>query len=323
MSGGTTFDTELASTTIDRYISLQVKDQVFDEHTLLGWIERKVGIDRISGGHNVLITVGTAEDTTGGSYSGYDTFDTTPSEALTNAVSGWKSYQQPITASYDEIARNSSPEGKIKIWKVRSDRALKSLRSKLNAHAHAASVGNSGKNIQGIGLLVDSAGTVQNIDRSTSTYWQANETAVSAALAIDGSTGMRRMHTLCSTGSGDMSVPDGIMTDSDEYEAYEALLAPDIRFTSRTQGDGSFSGLAYRGAPIMWDADNVSGVMYFLNSETFEFYIDPERDFVTTEIARAMNGTLNQDAWSAQILWRGELVINEPRRNGKLTGLTD
>ena len=63
--------------------------------------------------------------------------------------------------------------------------------------------------------------------------------------------------------------------------------------------------------------------MYFLRAEAFSAWIHPDRDFMTTEIARAENGTLQQDAWVAHILVWPELAINEPRRTGKLTGLTD
>lgn len=324
MSGGTSFDTDFATLTVDRYIRKMVTDQVFNERGLLGWIERKVGMDRVSGGDNILIPINTAENTAGGSYSGYDTFDTTPVESLTNAVAGWKQYQKPIVGNAFEILRNNrTPEGVINMWAEKARLALDSLKADLNSHAFAGTVGNSGKNIQGLGLLVDSAGNVEGIDRASATYWQANETAVSGVLTIDGANGMLRMYTSCSTGSGDSSVPDGIITDSDEYEAYENILAPDIRHTARTNGDGTFSGLSFKGAPLMWDADCTAGVMFFLNSKTFDFYVHPDRDFMTTEIARADNGTLNQDAWVANILVWPELVINEPRRNGKLTGLTD
>ena len=324
MAGGTTFDTDLATTTVDKYVRLAVADQIFTDHGFLRWVEEKVGVERLAGGDNLLIPLRTAEDAGGGSYSGYDTFDTTPSESLTNAVARWKEYQQQIVANaFDVLRNNRTPEGILNMWTLKAEEALQSMRSKLNTHAQAASVGNSGKNIQGIGLLVDSAGTVQGINRSTATYWQANEVAVSGALAIDTSVGLLRTFLNCGTGSGDKSLPDLILTDQDEYEAYEALLAPDIRHTSRTMGDGTFSGLAFKGAPFMYDRDAIAGVLYMLNSKSFGFAIHPDRDFMTTEIAQAKNGTLQQDAWIAHILAWPELFIMEPRRDGKLTGLTD
>lgn len=322
MSGGTTFNTDFAVATTDKYLSLTVRDQIFDKHGLLGWIEDRVGFDRLSGGDNILIPIGTAVDTNGSSYSGYDTFDTDPSDTLGMVVYGWKSYEQPVVAQAREVLRNTSEERKINMWMAKVDVATRSLRDKLNQHAFASSVGNSGKNIQGIGLLVDSAGTVGGLNRSTATYWQANETAVSGALVIDTSVGMLRMFNNCSTGSGDSSTPNAIWTTQSIYEAYENLLAPDIRHTSRQTGDGTFSGLAFKGVPLAWDADCASGEMYFLRAEAFSAWIHPERDFMHTEIAKADNGTLHQDAWVMHILVWPELAINEPRRTGKLTGIT-
>ena len=323
MAGGTTFDTDFATATADKYIAASVRDQIFNEAGLLGWLERKVGVDRVSGGDNILVPINTAKNSQGSSYSGYDTFDTDPQDTLTNAVFSWKQYQKPIVAQTFEVFRNSGTEQKVNMWAEKAKLALRSLRDDLNIDAFAASVGNSGKNIQGIGLLVDSGGTVGGINRSTATYWQANETAASGALAIDTSVGMLRMFNNCATGSGDSATPDAIWTDQDEYEAYQNLLSPDIRYTSRQQGDGTFSGLAFNGAPLMWDAACTAGVMFFLNSRSFGMHIHPQRDFKVTEIAKADNGTLNQDAWVSHILVWPELWIAEPRRNGKLTGLTD
>ena len=322
MSGGVSFNTHFAVATTDKYLSLTVRDQIFDKHGLFGWIENSVGFDRLSGGDNILIPIGTAIDTNGGSYTGYDTFDTDPADTLGMAVYGWKSYEQPVVAQAREVLRNASEERKINMWMAKVDIATRSLRDRLNQHAFASSVGNSGKNIQGIGLLVDSAGTVGGLNRTTATYWQANETAVSGALTIDTSVGMLRMFNNCSTGSGESSTPNAIWTTQSIYEAYENLLAPDIRHTSRQTGDGTFSGLAFKGVPLAWDADCASGEMYFLRSESFSAWIHPERDFMHTEIAKADNGTLHQDAWVMHILVWPELAINEPRRNGKLTGIT-
>ena len=322
MSGGTTFDTDFAVATTDKYLTKTVRDQAFDDHGILGWIERKVGLDRLGGGDNILVPLGTAIDTNGGSYSGYDTFDMDPSDTLAMAYYTWKQYQQPVVASAFEVHRNTAAERQIDMWMNKVDIAVRSLRDKLNQHAFASSVGNSGKNIQGIGLLVDSAGTVGGLNRTTATYWQANETAVSGALAIDTSVGMLRMYNNCSTGSGDSATPDAIWTTQSIFEAYENLLAPDIRHTSRTTGDGSFSGLSYKGIPLAWDADCTSGEMYFLRSSTFSGWIHPSRDWLHTEIAKAENGTLHQDALIQHILLWMELAIVEPRRNGKLTGIT-
>lgn len=321
MAGGTTWNTDFASLTVDNYVRESVQDQVFTDHGLMRWIERSVGVDRIRGGDNILIPLGTAEDSNGGSYSGYDTFDTDPSDTLAVAFYNWKQYQQPIIANAKEVLRNRSEEGVIDMWMTKADVAMRSLRSKLNTHAFADGTGNSGKNILGLTILVDSAGTLGGLARSTATYWQANESAAGGVLAIDTSVGMLRLFNNCSTGSGDNSTPTMLVTTQSVYEDYEHLLSPDLRHTSRQTGDGTFSGLAFKGVPLMWDDDATSGVMYMLNAGSLLFYIHPDRDFKTTEIAKADNGTLMQDAWIAHILVWPEFIAAECRRNGKLTGI--
>jgi hypothetical protein len=297
-------------------------DNVFDEHGLMGYLEKKVGVDRVRGGDNLLIPVSTSEDANGGSYSGYDTFDTDPSDTVTNAVYGFAQYQQPIIALFSEVARNRSPEGAVDMWLNKVEVANNSLHSKLNTDVFADGTGNSGKNILGLTILVDSTGTVGNIARASNAYWAGQELASGGALAIDTTVGMLQLYNNCSTGSGDTSRPDIIVTTQAVDQSYENLLSPDIRHTSQQTGDGTFSGLAFKGVPFMWDADATSGILYMLNASSFEMFIHPERDYTHTEIAKADNGTLNQDAWIGHILVYIALVLAEGRRNGKLTGIS-
>ena len=299
-----------------------VTDNIFTDHGLLRLIEEKVGVDRVKGGDNILISLGTSEDSNGGSYSGFDVFDTDPADTLDNAFYTWAQYQQPIVANFFEVTRNRSPEGVVDMWLNKTDVALKSLRSKLNTDAFADGTGNSGKNILGLTILVDSAGTVGGIARGSNAYWSAQELASGGALAIDTAVGMLQLYNNCSTGSGDGSTPDVVVTTQTVHQAYENLLAPDIRHTSGGIGEGAFSGLQYKGMPMMWDSDATSQVMYMLNVDSFEFYIHPDSDFVTTALQSARGGQLNQDAWMQHLLvWPG-LVMAESRRNGKLTGVT-
>lgn len=322
MSGGTTFDSDFVSLTQDHYLRKTVTDQIFTDHSLLRLVEERVGTDRVKGGDNILVPLGTAEDSNGGSYAGFDTFDTDPVDTLTNAVYTWAQYQQPIIANAFEVERNRSTEGVVDMWLNKTDVALKSLRSKLNTNAFGDGTGNGGKDILGLTILVDSSGTVGGIARGSNAYWSSQEVAAGGALAIDTAVGMLQLYNDCSTGSGDGATPDVAMMTQTVHQAYENLLAPDIRHISGGIGEGAFSGLAYKGMPMMWDSDATSQVMYMLNISSFEFYIHPSRDFVTTELQTAMSGHLNQDAMMQHLLvWPG-FVVAESRRSGKITGVT-
>ena len=190
MAGDPTFDDDFAHLTTDNYLRTVVTDQFFDEHGLLGWLESKIGLSRVKGGDNILIPLNTAKNTSGGSYSGFDTFDNTPVETLAMAVYDWKSYQKSIVATHEQISRNRSAEGKIDLWMTEVDISMQSLRDDLNIDFAADGTGNSSKNILGLEILVDSAGTLGGLARSTSTFWQAKEIASGGALVLDTSSGM-------------------------------------------------------------------------------------------------------------------------------------
>lgn len=322
MSGGVTFDIDFATMTVDRYLEKTVRDQVYNDLSLLGWIEGAMGgFDKIEGGHNILVTVNKAKNSQVSSYAGYDEFNNTPQEIATNAYYGWKGYYVSVVAQAFELLRNQSAEGQMNLWANRVDAALMALRDTLNTHAFSDGTGNSGKNILGLGILVDSAGTLGGIARSSNSWWQSIEKNAAGSLTIDGANGLMRALHDASPGSGSYLV-DMIMTTFTVMEYYERLLSNGIRYNSLGRGDASFQSLAFRGIPLKGDKGCTSGTLFGLASSTFRGYIHPQRNFANTDVANAMNGDLNADAYIQHILAWPELINVEPRRNFKITGIT-
>ena len=120
---------------------------------------------------------------------------------------------------------------------------------------------------------------------------------------------------------------DLILTDQDEYEAYEAFCHTLHRNQDLRVGDVGFEALRFKGAVMMWSPviqADYNGYMYFLNSETFHLRVAPE--------VAATNGIRvhpeydllpNQFGRAWPIEFFGGLTCNQPRLNGKLTGLAD
>lgn len=325
MSGGETFDSDFAAATTDRYLMKTVRDQVFNNFGLLGLIESRVGVDRISGGDNILVPVQTGTNTTVDSYAGFDEFANAPVETITNAVFNWKGYYVSIIAQAREILRNQGPEGQINIWMHKVQNALQTLRQTLNSDAYLDGTGNAGKDLLGLALLIDNAGTMGGIARGSNAYWQSIETASGGSLSIDGSTGMlRALHDASPGGPapGGGAFIDHWLTTHEVVERYHRLLTPGIRFNDLGRGDSVFGELAFKGAPLSWDHACTSGVMFGIASSTFKFYVHPARDFLNTKIAKAEDATADQDAWSQRILVWPEFICIEPRRNVKITGIT-
>lgn len=188
-----------------------------------------------------------------------------------------------------------------------------SLIESMNGDLFTDGTGNSSKDLTGLVLAIDSAGTYGNIARSTETWWSSQETAVSGPLTIDS---MRTMYNDCSKGYR-KAHPDLIVTDQTEYEAYEAKLQPDMRFSDNKLADAGFENLAFKGSKMVFDEQCNDGVMYFINTEMMGLRVHKDAKFTVTDEQRPVD----QDAFVKQILWMGNLVTKNSARQGKLTGL--
>ena len=318
-----TLTDDFAHLTMQEYVEGETRDQFFDEFTLLGWMEKSTAMKRIAGGSSIVERLNIAENDQGGSYSGTDTFSNTPDETIDHAYYDFSKYEWPITSGSEEVLRNrNSPAAYGNLWMEKADIAMKSLRKRLNTDAQSDGTGNSGKNMEGLAIMIDSTTTYATLSRTTVAVWAANETAVGGALALDGANGMVRMYNDVSLGSGDEGQINALFGTQNIVEAYEALLQNDMRFQSGGPGDGGFGRLTFKGKPFLWDRAATSGVLYYIANSTFKTLIQRDRDFFVTPIQNPENGTAQSEVYLAHILLWIALVCVEPRRNGKLTGIS-
>ena len=319
MAGNPNYDTALLTTTFNKFVSKQAADVIFNDLALFEYLNSKGSVKkRVDGGVKMLVHLMYGKNTAVQSYSGYDTLDVSPQEGLTNAEFELKQYNIPISISGREEELNAGEAQMIDLLESKWDQARMSLRDKLNSDGFLDGTGNNSKDITGLALMVDSAGTYGNIPRATNSWWAAQETAVGGSLTIEGSAGMRRIYNDCSLGKGTM-VPDGILTTQTLFEKYESLMAPYMRYTVGGDANAVFTNdnLRFRKAMMFWDAECQSEVMYFLNSKVIEMRVKRDMQVVPFQVP------INQDAKVAHIRWMGELVAKNCRHLGKLTGATE
>lgn len=322
MAGNANFDT-LATTTLVKYADKTLIDNIFQSNALFYLMAgtEKVrnaggrGYKELDGGLKIVEPLLYATNSTAGSYSGYDVLDTDPQEGMTNAEFDWKQYSVSVSISGAEKRKNSGETAVLNLLEGKIMQAEMSLIETLNGDLFTDGTGNSSKDLTGLVLAVDSAGTYGNIVRTTETWWSAQETAVTGPLTIDV---MRTKYNDCSNGYN-KDHPELIVTDQDEYEAYEAKLQPDMRFADNKLGDAGFENLKFKGAQIVFDEQCNAGVMYFLNMKYLGLRVHKDARFSVTDEQRPVD----QDAFVKQILFMGNLVSSNCRRQGKLTGLTD
>lgn len=320
MAGNANFDT-LATTTLVKYASTKLEDVIFQSNALYYLLAgneamRKPGsktYKELDGGRVIVEPLLYALNSTAGSYSGYDVLDTDPQDGMTNAEFEWKQYSVSVSISGKEKRQNSGESAVLDLLEGKIMQAEMSLIEAMNADLFTDGTGNSSKDITGLVLAVDSAGTYGNIVRSTNSWWSSMETAVSGPLTIDV---MRTMYNDCSKGYK-KDHPDLIISDQTEYEAYEAKLQPDMRFSDNKLADAGFESLKFKGSSMVFDEVTNDGVMYFLNTGKMGIRVHKDAKFSVTEDKQPVD----QDAFVKQILWMGNLVQKNCARSGKLTGL--
>lgn len=205
--------------------------------------------------------------------------------------------------------------------------------------------GNSSKDFLGLGAIVDdgtSVATIGGLSRSTF------PTLASTVTASGGTLTLAKMATLYNDVSSGSVVPTAIYTTEAVWALYEQLLNPQLRinrdlgFMKEMRGGTGFTGLDYKGIAVLKDEKCTSGVMFFLNEKFLQWAgkqfamakpVGPlSNDIVGNDYENTMGKmgfswtgwkmAQNQLAVVGQIVLFGELMTDNPKRHGKLTGIT-
>jgi len=316
MAGNTSFDAIL-STTLKNYRAT-LEDNVFNQRALTNWLKSKGRIETWSGGPTIVVPLIFGENSTAGSYSGYDTLPTTPQEGISAAEYTPKEAAVSIAISGFEEAVNDGPQQVIDLLESKVMQAEESFNEYLNATFFSDGTGNSSKDMQGLKNIVASATsdaaaykTLGGIDSSVSgnEFWQSYVEATTTPLTLGILSTMQN-----GISQGTNKTPDFHITTSTLWEKYEGLLVPAQRFSDSKTAEAGFTNLLYKAAPVTFDIDCTSGTWYALNSKYIKLKRHSKVWFSQTPFMRPTN----QNARYAQIICMGQLVTPQRRRLGKL-----
>lgn len=128
------------------------------------------------------------------------------------------------------------------------------------------------------------------------------------------------------------------------FSIYEALLTANTQYSivqnserfkltpagvekAGITANAGFTGLMFRGMPIITDDKCTSGDLFMLNENYLDLYeMTPNEQFVAgTREGFAFTGFKRppaQDALVGQLLWYGQVVGTEPRKQSRRTSIT-
>ena len=303
----------LLSTTLANYRD-QLTDNVFTARPLTYFLQDKGRIRMLNGGTKIVEPLIYGQNSTVASYAGYDSLSLSPQAGITAAEYDWKQYAASISISGIEEAKNNGEQEIINLLEAKIMQAEESLREGFNQMFFADGTGNSGKDWNGLGNIVEASGTVGGINRGTAgnEYWRSYEDNVGGALTL------AQMSTAYNTVSVGNDHPDMILTTQTLFEKYEALLVPQLRYTDTKTADAGFQNLLYKAAPVAYDVHCPSGVMFFLNSKYLTLVGHSGKWFAQT----AFVSPEDVDARYALIMCYGNLTCRNAKKQGKLTAKT-
>ena len=301
----------LLSTTLANYRS-QLTDNVFTARPLTYTLMDKGRIRMLNGGTKIIEPLIYGQNSTVASYSGYDSLALTPQEGISAAEYDWKQYAASIAISGIEEAKNNGEQEIINLLEAKIMQAEESMRESFNQMFFGDGTGNSGKDWNGLGNLVESGNTVGGINSSTYSYWQSKEENTATALTL------AQMSTMYNNVSVGNDHPDTLLTTQTLFEKYEALLQPNLRYTDTKTADAGFQNLLFKAAPVMYDVHCTAGVFYFLNSKYITLVGHSDKWFSQTEFIKPED----TDARYALIMCYGNLTVRNRAKQGKLTAKT-
>ena len=313
MAGNTNFDA-LLSTTLANYRS-QLTDNVFTARPLTYWLMDKGRIRMLNGGTKIVEPLIYGKNSTVASYSGYDTLSLTAQEGISAAEFDWKQYAASIAISGIEEGKNNGEQEIINLLEAKIMQAEESMREGFNQMFFGDGTGNSGKNWNGLGNLVESGNTVGGINSATgegNDWWRSYEENTAGALTL------LQMSTAYNSVSVGNDHPDVVLTTQTLFEKYESLLQPQLRYTDTKTADAGFQNLLFKASPVMYDVHCTAGVVYFLNSKYLTLVGHSGKWFSQTEFVRPEN----LDARYALIMCYGNLTVRNRAKQGKLTAKT-
>jgi hypothetical protein len=307
--------TELDALT-NRYFSGNIADNVFDTN---------MGLKRFVKKQN-LLDGGTAiedgilyNDDYDGSYSGMEPLETAEEDSITVVRLSPKQHYQHCSIDGLKLVQNKgkAARGKLIYWATR--RAKMAMEHGMGTAFYADGTGNGSKDLTGLGAALDLANDGDAAYGGlTQTWWAANVTDIAGKLTV------ARMITLWGECSRDGMKPTLGLTKQVVLDVIENLLDAGQRYVNTKSVDAGIQNITFHGMPIEADShcsangSSSVGDLIFLNEKTIKLHTYRERNFKPTKWREPHNA----DGAVMYLFWAGNLLCNQRRANGALTGIT-
>lgn len=324
------------------------------------FITRQLGAAQRYTGERMKFPIKWKGNVTGQSFAGFDTFSTAATDNFINMEFVPKFYQITVSLPLDELWVNNTEEKVIDLMGLSCESSAQDMADAIGTLAYADGTGNGSKDFLGLVAIVDdgtNVATYGTLARSTYTTIKSTLTASGGTLTL------AKMDTLYNAATSGNQHPTAGFTTEAVFSLYGQLLQPQERIAKDVsmikqmgnyakpgtgfQGGTGFTGLFFKGFPVLGDEKCTSGVLYMVDERTIDFYALPPEKASKVGLAEPINyksvdiqGNDYSDVMGLGFCWSGwikptnsasmvghiylggELIGKNPKRSAALTGIT-
>lgn len=305
-------------------------------------------------GLNMQFPIKYQKGVAGTSFAGFDTFSTAASDTRVNLLFVPKFFETNVALPLDELSANQTDEKVLDLAKLEIASRAQDMADSIGGIFYGDGTGNGSKDFLGLNAIVDdgtNVGTYGTLSRTTYTTLKATLTASGGTLTL------AKMSTLYNAITSGTQKPTVGVTTPAVFANYESLLVPQERINKdvsmmKNQNKGlnsgagliggtGFTGLFFKGFPVLADEKCTAQAMYFLNEDFLDFYALPmaltepvkyrTQDIEGNDYSEVEGLGFSWSNWikpvnSASVIGHvylgGEVISPNPKRQGQLTGIT-
>lgn len=317
-----------------------VVDTVLNSNVLF---QRVVRGSKKWGGRTLRVPIKVSKNSTGQSFRGFDTFSTAATDNRQYLEFTSSFYQITCALPGDELSVADTEDKVLDLMKLTIQSDTEDMADDLGTIFYSDGTGNDSKDPLGLAALVDDGNTVATIGGlSRATY----TTLASTVTASSGTLTLAKVDTLWSAVTSGTQKPTAMYTTETVFNLYGQLLRPQERIAKEAGkmkglvGGTGFTALEYNAKPIVADEKCTSGAFIMLNETFVDFYALPFFNAKPVAYKSQVEGNdyeapiglgfswsdwivpANSGSVVGHIYFGGQFITTNPKRHGKLTGIT-
>ena len=310
-----------------RFLVKRIPDIIYESNALLHrWLKYRKR--NISGGYQIEMPVLVAKTTTPKSFRGWEPLDVAEQDNIVNAAWDVKQVGDTVAVNRLQLFKSSAPEAKFNYLQAQFEQCMMGLQDKLGYDLqNDASVF---KRIWGLGGAVDDGSvlpTYAGITRATYPGWASFVDDTSGTLSNEL---LLSLFLGCTKGA---RTPSVIVSNQVQWgrHLYLGFAGQDFPVGAsghdEIQYSPGFTSSVFMQIPWVKDEhvedgpDTTNSAIQMLNEEFIEVGIADGPEFRMTPFISNMQGGQPQSGWVSSVEFMGEVMVQHPGLQGKLTNV--